>query len=145
MSLQRSQRPSFLAVVIVCLVELAVVVFWLAKQPQAAAPVVEMPKPRVVPVVEKSVDNPPKVVEPDPFYKWLEARITRNPRRCAAAEALLDCHNEWAVANQFPTLSAAMLGRKLKDAGFEKEKINGRIHYHGAAIRGDRSAVRAVS
>jgi hypothetical protein len=144
-SVDKEKIPSFLAVVIVCLVELIVVVLWLARTQGAAPAAAESPKPHAEPVANKLVDNPPKIFTPDPFDEWLEAKITRNPRRCAAAEALLDCHNEWAVANQRQTLSAAMLGRKLKDAGFAKEKINGRIHYHGAAIRGDRSAVRAVS
>lgn len=142
-SINTDTIPNGLAVVIVLLIELSALVMWLSRDSVKVAPQAVRTNPAPANASKtKAVEN--STATPDPLALWLEAKTMRGARRKATAQALLASYNSWAERTDHPSLTGAMLGRKLREAGLVGRKTNGRIAYDGIAIRGDRSAVAAV-
>lgn len=161
--IDKEMIPNGLAVVIVLLIEMSVLVFWLARdgvrktEPripgsalsnefeghQIDAPTkggVSPPLPASATAL-KSEEGP---AEPDPFMIWLDTRTVRSSKRQATSEDLLAAYNGWARDNSYPKLSGAMLGRKLGEAGFVKRKVGGKMTYDGIGLKVERPALAVV-
>jgi hypothetical protein len=94
---------------------------------------------------DRAKDTPATKPAPnqDAIAQWAGDRIITG-RGAVGFSFLLENCNAWMSENGFPPVSDTLLGRRLGEMGFKKEKIDGKMHYVGIRINAGKAALSVV-
>jgi hypothetical protein len=80
--------------------------------------------------------------QPDSIQQWAE-RI-REGRGAVGFSLLSENCNAYMAEHGLPTVSDTLLGRRLAEMGFKKEKVDGKMQYVGIRLEGAKPALSVV-
>lgn len=130
LSINKDAIPNMLAILIAALMETAAVIFYLmGSRPQESAKV----EPQQA-APKKPAPQPAAPVAPaDSVALWVQEATARSKGSLPFA-AIKQDHAAWAREHGHDVASDTKLGISLKQMGFEREKVGGRIHYRGLRL-----------